>query len=523
MSDRLDALIRALSDPAVYPHGPASVQVVQTHISAVFIAGELVYKIKKPVNFGFLDFTTLEKRQFFCNQEVTLNSRFSEGIYLGVVDIREGPGGVNLRGEGEVIDAAVLMRHIPEDRIMVRMLEADRITPEFLDRLADRISYFHAQAARGPHIAGFGSAQVIYQNLKENFDQTAPYVGLTVNGQTHETVSTLALDFLRTHQSLFAERVKRGFIRDCHGDLHLDHVVIMNGIMLFDCIEFNDRFRYGDTAADLAFLLMDLEFRGYPDFADRIARRYAQTSGDVDVLRLLGFYKSYRAFVRGKVLSLTCDETEVSEAEKKIAIETAHDYFVLSVAALKPPPRPVLIVVCGLMGTGKSFLAAQLGKRLGVQPLRSDEIRKRMYGLSPSEHRLDKYGEGIYTPDATRATYQALLEEASRRLGTGRSVILDATFSRVRDRMHAREKAGGVSARFRLIECTAPDEVIRGRLAQRATQENEPSDGRWEVFPKHKADFEPIRPAEREDHRVWKSTTDLNHFLTSFVRELMLS
>ena len=357
----------------------------------------------------------------------------------------------------------------------------------------------------------------------ENFHQTAPYVGRTIDRNTHESVSALALDFLNNHQDLFAERVKCGYIRDCHGDLHLDHVLILDGIMLIDCIEFNDRFRYGDTAADLAFLLMDLEFRGYPDFAARIARRYAQTSGDEGVLRLLGFYKSYRAFVRGKVLSLTFDEAEVSEAEKRTAIETAHEYFLLSVASLKPPRPPVLIAVCGLIGSGKSFLARRLGTRLGVEPLQSDDIRKRMYGLSPSEHRLDKYGEGIYTPDATRRTYEALMGEAGRVLGTGRSVILDATFSSASERMAARDKAREKSARFRLIECTAEDQEIRDRLERRAAEENEPSDGRWEIFEQHKSDFEPIGYGEREGHRVWDSKTDVNRFLDAFVRELITS
>lgn len=522
MSGRLDDLIRALSQPSIYPHNPKSVRVLQTHISVVFIADELVYKIKKPVNFGFLDFTTLGKRRFFCWQEVELNSRFSEGIYLGVAAIYEGPTGVNLRGEGEEIEAAVLMRHVPENRTMLKMLEEERITPEILDRLADRLAYFHSKAETGPEVASFGSTEVINQNLKENFEQTSAYIGRTLDAKTHEEVSQLAVSFLRTHHDLFRERIREGFIRDCHGDLHLDHVVIVDGIMLYDCIEFNDRFRYSDTAADLAFLLMDLDFRGYPAFAQRIAKRYAASSGDHQILRLLPFYKSYRAFVRGKVLGFTLDEPEISDAEKESARQMAGDYFRLALAYFKPPP-PALIIVSGLIGTGKSYLAERLGVRMGIDPLRSDQVRKEIHGMPPTEHQLDKYGQGIYRPDATERTYEALLAEARQRLNRRESVILDASFMRYRHRQAARELASDTSAVFRLLECTCLDEIIRRRLEKRLQDTTNPSDATWDIFPDQKAEFEAIGPEEQQGLRVWDSTTNIDSFLASLVRDVMSS
>jgi len=521
VSRSLDDLIRAMSDPAIYPHRPAGVEVIQTHISVVFIAGDLVYKVKKPVNFGFLDYTTLEKRQHFCHQEVILNSRFSERIYLGVVEICSGPGGINLRGGGDAVEAAVVMRHIPQDRTMIRMLEDDKITPEILDRLADRLAFFHSVAATGPEISLFGSSDVIRRNLAENFEQTVPFVGSTIDRETHEAVVSLSFAFLETHEDLIAMRMKGGFIRDCHGDLHLEHVVILDEIMLYDCIEFNDRFRYSDTASDLGFLLMDLDFRGYPAYADRIARRYARTSGDRDVLKLLGLYRSYRAFVRGKVLSFSLEEPEISPEEKAAAAGTATDYFRLARSYLVPPLHPALIVTSGLMASGKSFMAAQLAKRLGIVPLRSDEVRKELHGLTPAEHQLDKFRQGIYTPGATDLTYRALLDEARRELEQGKSVIVDASFSRLADRKAALEVAQAAGARFRLIECTAPDDVIRSRLTARAGKRDEPSDGRWEIFPQHKAAYEPVRAEESSYHGIWDSTTSLNLFLTSFVRELL--
>jgi len=521
--DRLEALIRAMSDSAIYPHKPDSVQIVQTHISVVFIAGELVYKVKKPLNLGFLDFTTLDKRRFFCEQEVRLNSRFSEGIYLGVVGIYEDRFGLNLTGEGEEIEAAVLMTHIPEDRFMVNMLKKDSVTPDMLDRLADRIAYFHSHAESGPHIAGFGSTEVIYQNLKENFDQVHPFVGRTIGEDTYAQTSRLAFDFFNSHKELFLQRVRDGFIRDCHGDLHLDHVVMLDGIMLCDCIEFNDRFRYGDTAADLGFLLMDLDFQGYPAFAEHLSKRYAQSSGDEDILKLLGFYKSYRAFVRGKVLGFELDEPEISQADWDAAVRMAGDYFRLSLSYLKPPPPPALIIMSGLMATGKSFMAAKLGKRLGIEPVRSDLVRKDIQGVERFKHRLDMYGEGIYTANATELTYGALLDEARQALTQGRSVILDASFISYEHRKRARELAHEAKARFRVIECSAPEEIIRKRLEDRLSEQSEPSDARWEIFHAQQAAFEPIRPDEGRDHRLWESTSDLDTFLVSVVRELISS
>jgi uncharacterized protein len=514
-------LIRGMSDPDIYPDTPESVQVIQTHISVVFIVGDLVYKIKKPVNFGFLDFTTLEKRKFFCHQEVALNSRFSEGIYLGVVGIFKDVARLNLKGEGQEIDAAVVMRRIPDESLLLEILKQDKATPELLDTIADRLAYFHSKAVRGKDIDTFGSPQVIRHNLRENFEQTKPYVGRTIDEHTFEEIRRLSMKFLDRNQELIKKRVLEGHIRDCHGDLHLDHVVVLDEVMLLDCIEFNDRFRYGDTASDLAFLLMDLDYRGYPAFSKQVAERYSLISGDSDILDLLGYYKSYRAFVRGKVTGFKLDEPEVSDAEKRSATDTASDYFKLSLASLKGELSPALIITCGLMGSGKSFLAEKLGKRLGMEPLRSDWVRKQIHGLSPVEHQLDKYGKGFYTSGATERTYRSLLEQAEESLRRGMSVILDASFSRHQERADAQTIANRTGTRFRILCCSAPDEVIKQRLADRLSKPGEPSDGRLEIFPEHKARFEPIQNSEFKDCRTWDSTTDVNTFLTQFVRELM--
>ena len=520
---RLEALIRALSNPAVYPNQPQSVQVIQTHISVVFIAGKLVYKVKKPLNLGFLDFTTLEKRRHFCEQEVKLNSRFSEGIYLGVVSICQSGSGVNLSGEGEEIEVAVLMSLIPEDRIMTNMLKHDLITGEILDKIADKIAYFHSSADRGHGIASFGSIEVIYQNLRENFDQVIPFVGRTIDKDTYDQISRLSLDFVDLHKELFIDRMKGGFIRDCHGDLHVDHVVILDRIMLVDCIEFNDRFRYSDTVADLAFLLMDLDFQGYPAFAKYLAKKYTHASGDAGLPKLVLFYQSYRAFIRGKVLGFELDESEISDAERDAAVTTARDYFGLSLSYLKSPPPAALIIMCGLMATGKSFLAKKLAKRLGIDYLRSDEIRKDLHGVGRFQHRFETYCDGIYAANGTKRTYEALFNSARQYLTQGKSIILDASFISYEYRNLARQLAYEAKARFRMIECTAPENIIKERLTARLTQENEPSDARWEIFQSQKVAFQPIGPDEWKDHRLWDSTNDPDTFLVPLVRELIFS
>ncbi len=521
MSLTPDEIIAALSDPTVYPHTADSVKVIQTHISIVFLAGDYVYKVKKPVNFGFLDFTTLEKRKFFCNQEVALNSRFSSGVYLSVASIFMGPRGINFAGEGLEIEAAVVMRHVPQENLMISMLDHDQVTPRILERVADQLVYFHSIAATDAHISSFGSPRVIYHNLTENFDQTKSFIGRTISGELHAAISERSLDFLKTNEDLFQERMAAGYIRDCHGDLHLDHILIQDRVMLLDCIEFNDRFRYGDTASDLSFLLMDLDFRGFPSFADAIARRYAETSNDRDILTLADFYKSYRAFVRAKVAGFLLDEPEAPANEKESAIKTARRYFGLSSSYLLPPPPPALIALHGFSGTGKSFVGRRLGERLNITPILSDTIRKELEGLDLTQHRLDKFGEGIYKSSSTEKTYSTLFERAEAQLAEGRTVILDATFGKREYRDRARRMAQKHGCEFKVVECVADDDIVATRLEQRLRLPDEPSDGRWEIYVAQKNSFDPISREERQYTVTFSMTDSLSVFLQELVHDLM--
>ena len=520
MNEHVERLINALSDPSVYPHRPGSVQVIQTHISIVFVAGPYVYKVKKPLSMGFLDFSTLEKRKFFCLQEVSLNSRFSENIYLGVVSICESSAGrINLNEEGAEIECAVLMRYIPEQKVLRNALALGMVNESTIDRVSNSIKEFHLKAVGGPQISIFGAPEVITRNIKENFYQTEDFIGETISAETFESVRSASLKFLEENRGYLEQRVKEGHIRDCHGDLHLDHVILFDKIMLVDCIEFNDRFRYSDSLADIAFLLMDLDFSGYPAFSRRVLSGYVGDERRKTAQDLLVFYKSYRAYVRGKVQSFASRESEIEAKVRLKSASTASSYFRLAKAYFELPPNPTLVIMCGLMGSGKSFLASRLAERLGIKAIRSDVTRKQTMGISPVEHRLDNFGEGIYTRESSDQIYRLMLERAAVDLEKNETIILDASFIKRSDRIAARDLASNYNADFLLIYCETTDDVIHSRLIRRIEETDEPSDGRWDLYHRQKTEFEGIGADEGAIVK-YDPSLDINEFLAPITRQV---
>ena len=521
MNAYIERLMRALTNPNVYPHHPDSVQVVQTHISIVFLSGAYVYKIKKPLSLGFLDFTTLDKRKFFCQQEVDLNSRFSKDIYIGVTTIYESAAGViNLIGDGREIEYAVLMKIIPEDKILRNALALNLVDELIIDKVAAAIRAYHSGATGGPQISVFGTPEVIAQNVMENFYQTEDFIGETISAETFQCIKRQSLGFMEKNHDTLEERVKAGNIRDCHGDLHLDHVVLFDQIMLVDCIEFNDRFRYSDCLADIAFLLMDLDFSGYPAFSNRVLGQYLLGCSDDNTRDLLRFYKVYRAYVRGKVHSFTLKESEIDTKERIRAASIASNYFKLARAYFESAPEPTLVIMCGLMGSGKSFLATKLAMRLGVELIRSDVARKDSFSLAHSNHRLDNYGEGIYTRASSERIYRMMFDEAAMRLKRRENVIIDASFGKRVNRMTAVNLAKEHNTQFLLIYCEAPDDMIHSRLDKRVKQNKDPSDGRWELFEQQKADFEILDLEEKCGYVKYIPDIDISEFLTRITRQI---
>ncbi len=466
---------------------------VQTHISAIFLTGNYVYKIKKPVNFGFLDFTTLEKRKFYCQQEVELNRRLSPDIYLGVIEIRSLEGQILLGiGPGEIVEYAVVMKQLPPDCTMDQLLVRGALTPEIVKKIADKIARFHAQAMTNPEISAYGAMETVRGNLEENFAQTEKYVGTALAPDLFRDIRDHNRRFLEKNASLLKERVATGKIRDCHGDLHLQHICLTSEILIFDCIEFNERFRFSDVAADIAFLLMDLDFHDASLISADLASFYLEISRDWPIYLLLNFYKSYRAYVRGKVTCFRLDDPVISTREKSVALQEARSYFRLSHHYARKLNLPTLVAFGGLMGTGKSTMARGLSEALGWEWLRSDVFRKELAKIPPVEHRFEEFQQGIYSPDFSSRTYGALFERALEFLRSGRSVILDGSFRTQKDREQARDLASNARADFLLVECQCSEEEIQRRLISRAGKAGEPSDGRWEIFHDQKRNYEKV-------------------------------
>ncbi|MEW6669642.1 MAG: phosphotransferase [Thermodesulfobacteriota bacterium] len=324
-------MIEDLLDPMSLPDPTDTVRLVQTHISLVFVADAFVYKVKKPVDFGFLNFSTLEKREFFCRKEVELNQRLSKDIYLNVLPIFwDGRRHRLGEGNGKVVEYAVRMRRIPETLLMKSLFQRGELTQDALKRIALVLARFHEGADTSSEINSFGEPARFKVNTDENFEQTSRYVGKTLNEEDFRTLRNWTDAFYREQETLFHDRIQRRKIRDCHGDLHMEHICMTDPVSVIDCIEFNDRFRYSDTLSDIAFLLMDLEYHGGKGLAERLWGYYSAQAGEGGEERLLTFYKVYRAYVRGKVISFQLDDPQLAPQEKQEAAHKASKYFRLA-------------------------------------------------------------------------------------------------------------------------------------------------------------------------------------------------
>jgi aminoglycoside phosphotransferase family enzyme/predicted kinase len=514
----LDRLVERLSDPAFYPEPTRDVQVIQTHISYIFLTDHHAYKVKKPVDFGFLDYTTLDRRRECCEREVALNTRLCPDTYLGVVALCERDDKLTLGGAGEVVEYAVKMRRLPDDRMLRRVLARGEGDDALFGRLAGIVASFHAREALPPvkgELKGFDGVKL---NCDENFAQTEKYVGVLVPVATFDFIRTSTELFMQRHAALFRRRVDGGRIVDGHGDLHLDSICATDPIRIFDCIEFNERFRIQDVVEEVAFLAMDLEFHGYAPFARAFVAAYVEASGDHELLELLAFFESYRAYVRAKVTSFAVDDPHIPEEAKEQLRVTASRYYELAAhfAAASNPQR--LLVTCGLTGSGKSTLARRLAELYALQVVRSDVVRKELLGLSPEERRHVPFDHGEYAPSVTERTYGAMLERAAPLLRAGQSVILDGCFIRRSQRRNARKLARRLGVPFLLLECRTSEEVIRKRLERRVQKNGGISDGRWEIYHGQLAEFEPPEEIGGDERVVLdrsKPVEELLHELAS--------
>jgi uncharacterized protein len=483
-------IVEHLVNPRAYPHEVGRVELLQTHISWVFLAGDRAYKVKKPVDLGFLDYSTPERRESCCHEEVRLNRRLAPEVYLGVVPITRGRDGrLRIGGPGRALEHAVEMLRLPADRMMDRMLEHAEIDNEQMNGVVRLLADFHARAATGPGVDEHGSPQSVRFNVRENFQQTAPFVGELWSAALHGALQSAAESFLEQHAELFESRVGTGRIRDGHGDLHAGNICFSpQGIVIYDCIEFAARFRCGDVAADLAFLAMDLDLRCFRGFSAYLASRYADEAADPELLRLMPFYKGYRAVVRAKVAAMRSAAAGQSEEARREARSEAMRYWHLAASYVLPP---ALVLMCGLPGTGKSWLARRLARPFEAALLHSDAERKRLAGLSPLVHAPSAFAEGLYTADHTARTYARLAELARDGLRRGRSVIVDAAFSKRAQRGALVQAAEELGLPWALVEVSCPEPLVASRMQQRARQRGELSDADFGVYLQARESFEP--------------------------------
>jgi aminoglycoside phosphotransferase family enzyme len=326
----LPELIQTLLDPKAYPDPPGRIELRQTQMSYIFLTDKHVYKVKKPVNLGYLDYTTLENRRFYCQKEVELNRRLCPDAYLGTVPVTNDNGQIGIGGKGKIEEYAVKMRRLPDEAMMDVLLTANRITPTMVAEVAATLAEFHKKAATGGDINNFGGLDTVTQNADENFTQTEKYIGTIIAPDTYQRIKAYTEGFIDSNNPLFHKRVTDGRVRDCHGDLHAAHICFQNGICIYDCIEFNDRFRYCDVASEVAFLAMDLDHYGRADLSNGFIDAYVEKSGDEELKQLLNFYKCYRAYVRGKVGCFQYDDPYISTEEKAKVLANAQSYFKLA-------------------------------------------------------------------------------------------------------------------------------------------------------------------------------------------------
>ena len=475
-------LLEALTRADAYHHPTRAIHVVETHCAWVLLTGEFAYKIKKPVDFGFLNFATLEKRRFYCAEEVRLNRRFAPAIYLDVVAVTGQPDRPQMAGSGSVLEYAVRMRQFADDGLLSQLAEREQLDASLIDQLVDQVVDFHQSTQRASPDAPFGEPEQIHHWMGENFHHIRPSL---------KTARRIAqLDGIRRGveaerkriETLLAGRKQDGYVRECHGDLHLGNITLIDGkVTLFDCIEFNPELRWIDVFSDVAFLVMDLDDRHYRNFAFRFLNAYLHRSGDYRGLGVLRYYMVYRALVRAKVAMLRRQQAARDSVLFNSADAEYSQYIKLAESYLAPG-QPALLITCGLSGSGKSTVARQLCETSGMIQIRSDIERKRMSGLEARQKSRSGLDEGLYSASQTEKTYQRLAELATGVLQAGYSVIVDATFLQRKYRHLFRRLAEKHKVSFTILHCVATDTELEQRIEARQLQGSDPSEATLAVL-----------------------------------------
>ena len=484
-------LIQFLLFPSSYLHSPAKVKHIQTHASDIFIAAPYVYKIKKPVDFGFLDYSTLEKRKYYCEKELELNKRLCCTAYIGIEEISLKDGALTLGTGDETVEYAVKMNLLPEQYFLHNLLSNDMASEADFSRIAEKLANYYNSQSHSGEISKYGEPEKIQSVIDQNLDLSKQFIGNTISANTYRIIESYNNHFFQNRSNLFTKRMKDGWIRDCHGDLLLEHINLSNDdICIYDCIEFNESFRYIDIASDLAFLSMDLDYNGYSGFSSFFISEISRMIKDEGIYEVLDCYKCYRAFVRGKVNSLKALEPEVPANEREIAQKKSDSFFKLALKYALFGSRPAVIVVFGVIGTGKSTVAKALSEELSFDLISSDIVRKRISGISKFERKYEEYDTGIYSRDVTKKTYEEIFYNAEDIVNNSQSVIIDASFSKTEWRKSVVELTERLEIPLYFIQTQAPKNVIEQRLLVREKQKNTISDGRLDILDRFISDIE---------------------------------
>ena len=478
-------LIKSLQNPDIYPHPVSKIEVIETHISWLILTGDYAYKVKKPVDFGFLDFTSLAKRQHYCEEELRLNQRLAPDIYISVVTIGGTEDNPELGVENDIIEYAVKMQQFNTDERLDLLLACQRFEASWIDTLAEQIAEFHSRIPIVAPDSTWGESETIWEVVSDNFKHISGSIEELDDWDKVQQLLHFTAQQFRKLLPLLKTRKAQGHIRECHGDLHLANITLFHDeLRLFDCIEFNLQFRWIDTISDLAFLLMDLEANGEFRWANRCLNRYVEISGDYEALPLLNFYKAYRSMVRAKVAVLG-DQHDLTTLRRYLNLT---DYYARK-------PTPVLYLMYGVSGSGKSHLSQQLIDHTDTIRIRSDVERKRLFReLSLKGEHLDLYG-----PQMNTHTFHRLFDLTSNLLRNGYSVAVDATFIRQRTRTSYIELAERLNIPIRIIACECEPKLIEARLRKREIEGNDASDADTEVM---KSQLQHQQPLSENEKRI---------------------
>lgn len=480
--DEFNLLMEGLRDPGVYGHPVTRVDVIETHISGVALAGDYAYKVKKPVDFGFVDFSTLDRRRHFCEEELRLNRRFAPELYLDVVAIHGSSRAPRLDGDGPVFEYAVRMRRFDQEALLDRCIGSEGlVTAAMIDAFAADVAAVHADATAAMPEDGFGTPGGIVTSVADCWEPIRA-IGLLDDAPEAERLAAYMAERGAELEPWFAKRLRDGRVRECHGDLHLGNLFLAGErIRAFDCIEFNAALRWIDVANDVAFISMDLRYHRQAGLARRFRTAYLDAAGDYTMLRVLPYYVIYRALVRAKVAALR------ERAQPGAGLEDARSHLRLAAALMDTTPRPALIITCGLSGSGKTHVSGELVACSEAIRIRSDVERNR----TPPEREGQRY-----TDEGIERVYERLLADTGAIVDAGFPVIVDATFIRRARRDQFRELAERKGVPFRIFHCTAPDAVLRARIRRRSAEGSDASEADLEVLDLQRRQLEPLEADE---------------------------